>query len=120
MNIDKELNCVDLVRAVIRIHELCSKRPCKNCIFSKGFDNLLCTIEYPLHWKIDSLNKWLKEHESGETIAHWENIKTAKNTIKCSNCGHIRELKHFNEIIKRPVFCEMCGVKMKKARKQNE
>jgi hypothetical protein len=41
---------------------------------------------------------------------HWENI--AKNTIKCSNCGHIRELRHFNEIIKRPVLCEMCGAKM--------
>lgn len=43
---------------------------------------------------------------------HWENIKTAKNTIRCSNCGHIRELKHFGEIIKRPKFCEMCGAKM--------
>lgn len=43
---------------------------------------------------------------------HWENIENAKNTIRCSNCGHIRELKHFSEIIKRPKFCEMCGAKM--------
>lgn len=42
---------------------------------------------------------------------HWENIENAKNTIRCSNCGHIRELKHFSEIIKRPKFCEMCGAK---------
>ena len=43
---------------------------------------------------------------------HWENIENAKNTIRCSYCGHIRELKHFSEIIKRPKFCEMCGAKM--------
>lgn len=43
---------------------------------------------------------------------HWENIESAKNTIRCSNCGHIRELKHFSEIIQRPKFCEMCGAKM--------
>lgn len=49
-----------------------------------------------------------------ETIIRyrWENVKGAKNTIKCSNCGHIRELRHFNEIINRPAFCERCGVKM--------
>lgn len=40
---------------------------------------------------------------------HWENVEGARHTIKCSNCGHIRELKHFNEIINRPKVCEMCG-----------
>lgn len=43
---------------------------------------------------------------------HWENIETAKNTIRCSNCGHIRELRHFDEIVIRPKFCEMCSAKM--------
>ena len=67
MNTDKDLNCVDLVRAVIRIHELCSKRPCKNCIFFENHNYLGCQMDYPIHWKINSLIKWLKEHESEET-----------------------------------------------------
>ena len=53
--------------------------------------------------------RWL---EKPRRIGHWENIEIAKNTIRCSNCGHLRELKHFSEIIKRPKFCEMCGAKM--------
>lgn len=63
---NKELSCVDLVRAVIRIQELCSKRVCNNCIFFENYKHR-CKIEYPIHWETDSLNKWIKEHESEET-----------------------------------------------------
>ena len=70
MNIDNELNCVDLVRAVIRIQELCSIRAtkdCKNCIFFESYDDYCCKLRSPCEWGTGSLNKWLKEHESEET-----------------------------------------------------
>lgn len=67
MNIDNELSCVDLVRAAIKIHELCSIRAtkdCKNCIFygSHGFH--FCKVNFPYDWEIEELSDWLKEHES--------------------------------------------------------
>ncbi len=67
MNTDKDLNCVDLVRAVVRIQELCSKRGCKNCIFFESNSAHFCKVNFPYAWDTDSLNKWLKEHESEET-----------------------------------------------------
>ena len=67
MNTDKELNCVDLVKAVIRIHDLCAKRDCMNCIFCESYDYHFCKVNFPYEWGTDSLNEWLKEHESEET-----------------------------------------------------
>lgn len=70
MNTDNELNCVDLVRAIIRIKELCSIRAtkdCKNCLFFESYDDYFCKLRTPCEWGTDSLNKWLKEHESEET-----------------------------------------------------
>lgn len=67
MNTDKDLNCVDIVRAVIRIQELCLKGHCKNCIFLENDAGYFCALRYPFKWKTDRLNKWVKEHESEET-----------------------------------------------------
>ena len=77
----------------------------------------------PCYHRIDCLNcdvghmiRKIKNFPSADVApvihGHWVNIENAKNTIKCSNCEHIRELKHFSEIIKRPKFCEMCSAKM--------
>lgn len=61
------VNCIELVRAVIRIHELCAikaTKDCKGCMFFETYDDYCCKIRSPCEWGIDSLNKWLKEHES--------------------------------------------------------
>ncbi len=42
----------------------------------------------------------------------WIKVETAENVYKCSQCGHIRELRHLHEIISKPKLCEMCGAKM--------
>lgn len=74
MNIDKEQNCVDLIKAVIKIHTICnSKSTCGKCVFwkSRRVINDLprgCIInDFPYDWEIEELSNWLKEHESEET-----------------------------------------------------
>ena len=74
MNTDKDLNCVDLVKAVIKIHNICnSKSMCDKCVFWKNrivINALLrgCIInDFPYDWEVEELSNWLKEHESEET-----------------------------------------------------
>lgn len=67
---DKDLNCIDLVRAVTRISRLCSIRAtkgCKNCIFRDNSEHHHCAINYPTEWNTRNLYKWIKEHESEGT-----------------------------------------------------
>ncbi len=56
------MNCVDLIKAVIKIHTVCnSKSMCGKCVFWKN----RCVInDFPYDWKIEELSNWLKEHES--------------------------------------------------------
>ena len=101
MNIDNELNCVDLEKTR-------STFPTAPVPAPSGLDWIAPNKPAPKY----SYSTTTAPFKETNVHARWENITSAKNTIKCSNCGHIRELKHFNEIIKRPVFCEMCGAKM--------
>lgn len=73
MNTNKDLNCVDLVRAVIRVQELCSNRKnCKGCIFDL---DVMCCGSFcaigadPYLWRLNNIKEYLNTHneESEET-----------------------------------------------------
>lgn len=93
---------IDVEKFVVEMRE----RVCKDCE-----DEMACWA-CGLHKAIGAVDDYPAADVAPVVHGHWENIENAKNTIKCSNCGHIRELRHFSEIIKRPKLCEMCGTTM--------
>lgn len=128
---EKDVTSNELLEILNRVKYYCQNRSCYGCVLRKNKNHTYLGKNYcmlrglPCYWEIEESKetemideelleaiKRYCENDVAVVHAQWKIIKSAKNTIKCSNCGHIRELKHFGEIINRPKFCEMCGVKM--------
>lgn len=114
MNIDNELNCVDLIKAVIKIHNICnSKSLCGKCVFFKNSPCGCIINDFPYDWKIEELLNWLKEHESEETkMSDEELYKAIKEYSENNDLGNVREtnkvLRKIRDTCRSHTNCKNC------------